>query len=142
MRETKFRIRDTKTNTWIWGPGHEINLFGEVILLAGGVLKDVSIERLNDIEALQFTGQYDQLNREIYEGDIIKFMGEWDGKGKPVPPQYKLHEVVFTMGRFVAILPEESYKSFNRHDKGVGHTDSEVVGNIVDNPDLLRAGVV
>lgn len=119
MRRIKFRIRNTKNNTWIHGPHEEskldgVNLFGETIIF-GELLLGVSLDELKDIVALQFTGFEDKNGREIFEGDILQ---DEDGKRR---------NVIFRKGCFMS-------------DTGVILANAEpelhmeVVGNIYDNP--------
>lgn len=118
MRRIKFRIRNTKNNTWIHGPHKDssldgVNLFGETILL-GQLLNRVSIEDLNDIVALQYTGFEDKNGREIFEGDILQ-----DEEGKR-------RTVIFRKGCFMSdteIILANAEPELHM----------EVVGNIYDN---------
>lgn len=119
MRKIKFRIRNTKNNTWIHGPHEEskldgVNLFGETIIF-GELLLGVSLDELKDIVALQFTGFEDKNGREIFEGDILQ---DEDGERS---------NVVFCHGCFM--LVNGRLLAFPQPP-----SDMEVVGNIYDNP--------
>ncbi len=70
-RQIKFRIWNSKTSEWVHGPGKEVNLFGEMILL-GGFMKNIPLTDWDDCVILQFTGLKDSMDTEIYEGDILK----------------------------------------------------------------------
>lgn len=72
-REIKFRVWSNKNKQWIHGPGKEVNLFGEMILL-GGFMNSIKLEELDDCIALEFTGLKDKTGREIYEGDLVNFL--------------------------------------------------------------------
>lgn len=75
----------------------------------------------------QFTGLYDCNGNEIYEGDILKwFTG-------------KMYVVKFWRGMFYASVEECNdgiLGSFPLH----AFTECEIVGNIYDNPELLKGG--
>jgi len=141
MRPIKFRVWNKRTNKWIHSPDNEVNLFGETILL-GEFMRGVNLDELNDCMALQYTGLKDKNNKEIYEGDIIKFMGRWDEQGNVLPPDYKSYEIFWLMGGLCAsmINRPRPYMSFFEHNEilGIGHTDSEIIGNIFDNPELMK----
>jgi uncharacterized phage protein (TIGR01671 family) len=95
MRTQKFRVWNNKTKSWIHGPHKDsrldgVNLFGETILF-GELLRGISIEDLNEIIALEFTGLYDKNGKEIFEGDIVKH--SYDN-------EEFTNEVVFEQGYF------------------------------------------
>jgi uncharacterized phage protein (TIGR01671 family) len=75
---------------------------------------------------MQYTGLKDKNSKEIYEGDIVKFEKEIEVVG------WNDDHVGFrpTIGGFVSI--GESDQWFNRL------SDSEVIGNIYENKDLLK----
>ena len=74
----------------------------------------------------QFTSLYDKNRKEIYEGDILK------------AGDIELLEVRFVRGVFAFLwngnLDEEFPTSYPTHEW------AEVIGNIHDNPELLKGG--
>ncbi len=147
-RTIKFRIWNNKTKSWIHGPHKEssldgVNLFGEMILM-GYLLNGVSIQGLNEIVALQFTGLLDKNNKEIFEGDIIKFVKRGHTHG-PEPEEVKAAEVwysqedaQFVFGKYpfpptFSISPLGYWWYSTLDDL----RDLEVIGNIFENPNLL-----
>lgn len=82
-----------------------------------------------DVILMQFTGLLDKNGKEIYEGDILKFFNhiwkvEWDKRGgwaqTTEPPMNK--EEISRLAHFVD------------NDMNV----KEVIGNIWENPELLK----
>ena len=65
-------------------------------------------------EIMQYTGLKDKLCREIYEGDIVKY-GD------------KLLEVSYDFGGF----------QFGRYSAYLVFDETEIIGNIYENPELL-----
>ena len=80
-----------------------------------------TFEQNDKIELMQFTGLRDRNDKEIYEGDIVRVMGEnWEVSYRP--PQ------------FVVERPE---KRDGRMDVRAWREWAEVIGNIYENPELL-----
>ena len=69
-------------------------------------------------EIMQYTGLHDKNDKEIYEGDILKY--EWDGKTK-------IDYIVFSGGMF-------TYSKCVRWSLN----KDEIIGNIDENPELLK----
>jgi len=89
-------------------------------------------------ELLQFTGLHDKNSKEIYEGDIVKDeIGKREvkiGFSKYTDPDGFNHEFYGVYGRWLPVIRgnfDESY--FNKDDD-----DLEVIGNIYENPELLK----
>ena len=56
----KFRVYNTLTKTWVHGPGEEVYIFGEMILL-GGFMKGIRVAELEHCVVLQYTGLKDRV---------------------------------------------------------------------------------
>lgn len=76
-----------------------------------------------------FSGLFDKQHNPIYENDVIKFLGNWDKKGKVIPATEDLYVVNWSMGGLKAVPLELAYTSNTKGWKSVGHTDSLIVGN-------------
>ena len=91
------------------------------------VYKDVvSYRNFNDIELMQYTGLKDKNNKEIYEGDILfESFGE------------KYYKVVFENGSFKAEF-EGDFEEYSFNLIDIVAQGCEVVGNIYENPELIK----
>jgi uncharacterized phage protein (TIGR01671 family) len=74
----------------------------------------------------QYTGLTDKNGNKIFEGDICKHRSNFSG-------DFIISVVTYTDGCFLAMADNNS--GFNLFDK------LEVIGNIHDNPELLKGGV-
>jgi len=79
---------------------------------------------------LQFTGLYDESGREIYEGDILAHIDAYDSLFGKVVWDDKAACWAF------AILMEDGSFDLDRLDDHAAY--AEVIGNIYDNPELLK----
>ena len=85
-----------------------------------------------DIELMQFTGLKDQHGKEIYEGDLLINHGVTNDMKQRIfkavwndtAARYSLKDIAANM-----------YTSMDRNDT----SRCEVIGNIYENPDLLKA---
>ena len=137
MKESRFRVFNKKTNKWIYGPGEEVNLFGEVILLCE-FMRGVGLQELNDCVVLQYTGLKDKNSREIYEGDLINFTlygiphGPEAEDIKNAEVWYDEQYACFCFGRY------RTNDNFGYHydmSDRIRPKSIEVVGNIFDKKD-------
>ena len=143
MREIKFRAWDKENEAMVYPKG--ILFDARVVYFSCGTL-----EPHEGYELMQYTGLKDKNGKEIYEGDIVtgqsfesSMLNHWksgilkhlDYEVEYVPEMYviKYHEASFKTfnlkGRWVAIL--------NHHVSSMVD-DLQVVGNIYENPELLK----
>ena len=125
MREFKFRAWDKELNFMINIKRYKIDFDGQVLFDNND--KEL-YNQTNKIELMQYTGLKDAINKnEIYEHDIINLLGvgflkvEWDYKHTGW------------------ICLDKHYKKRNLAD--VLLNGGIRVGNIYENPELLKEGI-
>lgn len=120
MRTIKFRAQDIASNKWLYGDLRHHK--DDVCIFEQGGNKGEQVKR--DTIG-QFTSLYDKNKKEIYEGDILKVQGT----------QERI-EVRFVRGVFAFLwngnLDDEAPINAPTHEW------AEVIGNIHDNPKLLK----
>ena len=131
MRTIKFRGRSG--NSWAYGNLHivEHEEYGDSAYIIGS--GSTTIVDINTIG--QFTGLYDKNRKEIYEGDIIR---SFDSKGDPI-----IHYLLYDNKEagFVAILKGSAKGDFGYgrcYQQCITGCEKEVIGNIYDDPELLK----
>ncbi len=120
-REIKFRIWDKNDNKMYYFP----NPKWKAIYFDG-----LPWSFLNQVP-LEFAGLKDKTSKEIYEGDIIRFQTEDD----PEDLQWEIISVEFKHGSFWV---EGNFKQPLWELLVDGRVDGEIIGNIFENPELLK----
>ena len=129
MRTIKFRGKGKKDGKWYFGNLYDIDTYGRthICTINGGCL-DIDHETVG-----QFTGLYDCNGNKIYEGDIV----EWEKDGL-------MYVVRFWRGMFFASVQECNegiLGGFPLHAlTEYEYKKCKIVGNIYDNPELLKGG--
>ncbi len=127
MREIKFRawVKDRKAIFEVISIDYVSKKVTYIVERTGHLL-NIRHDKFNDVELMQYTGIKDKDNKEIYEGDILfESFGE------------RYYKVVFENGSFRAEFKGdfEEY-SFDLID--VVAQGCEIVGNIYENPELIK----
>jgi len=123
MREIKFRAWD-KVEKYLSKPF-------QLEDIDNGEIEEGTI-LLSECELMQYTGLKDKNGKEIYEGDIYK--DYYAGKCKPKEEKF---------GKITIWEGEPTIKVFrdirnSSYFKGVDLRYYEVIGNIYENPELLK----
>lgn len=130
MRQIKFRGKDKRTGEWFYG-----NLFDKDI--SGKTHISTTRQGCLDIDpetVAQFTGLLDKNGKEIYEGDILRYIGQ----GADIVGKIYYREVTFKKGSFCMYCAD-----MDIHSPIISHIMNgvlgwDVVGNIHDTPELLN----
>lgn len=137
MRKIKYRAKvklperpivrkhEVPEGQWVYGEPHTIDCLTPHIHTANG---DVGKQPIDKETICQFTSLYDRNWKEIYEGDILKWMDDDTG----------LIEVRFVRGIFAFLWQGKLTDEMPIND--TTHEWATVVGNIHDNPELLKGG--
>lgn len=131
MRTIKFRGKDRKTGEWFYGNLYDKDNIGNTHIRT---TSKGSLDVIPDTVG-QFTGLYDKNGKEIYEGDII-FSQMCDCRAV-------LHKVEYNIDNAMFVAKPIQGWDFDfcqiRKD-WIDKYGKELIGNIHDNPELLKGG--
>ena len=131
MREILFRGKSVDTNEWIYG--HYVHQYGaDMIYLPDGVDREYGFDyyHINPETVGQYTGLTDKNGKNIFEGDIVK-TDKFNTPNKLYVIKYDL-----LLGAFIG--EDNGTMYFTTFD---GDSELfEIIGNIHDNPELLKGG--
>ena len=130
MRKIKFRGIPTDNNTSYDKEDGFVE--GSLIVIDNIKRDDYAICMIEVIPETvrQYTGLKDKNGKEIYEGDIVSFNLKSDSEGQPYIIGYIEYQTTFSGYR---IMSFEGSFALDYNIK-----DIEVIGNIYDNPELLK----
>lgn len=133
-REILYRAKRTNTGEWIEGYYSEIKLTSTPYILTGEIAIEPCKKGIVQFECYevwpdtvcQYTGLKDKNGRKIFEGDIVRYANIG-----------ALGKVVWYEGDYIGYAIDDIEDSFQQYDKEL-FEKTEVIGNIFDNPELLR----
>ena len=142
MRTIKFRGKRLDNSEWV---------YGDLLRMHGVpyIYPDPAPDGWNDYEVIpdtvgQFTGQFDDSGKEIYEGDVLQRIPNEQYSDATGIPLDMLREDIGEGGDLVFVRYDESQSSvmylslsrkFNVHWLNTQYFT--IIGNIHDNPELL-----
>lgn len=133
MRTIKFRGKRIDNGKWIYGYLADVDKtsIGNIGIINSRPFSGVEESSMVNADTIgQFTGVLDQRGNEIYEGDIIKTKFIKNGKSDE-----RKSEVSFCYSEFRCDYEPELKVPLG----GIARC-AEVIGNIHDNPELLKGG--
>ena len=127
MRKIKFRAYLKDTNEMVTVGAMDWDHEGNLLCLNYPKGKDY-FGYEDNIALMQYTGYKDVFHNEIYEGDIVRY-------------DRKLFEVIWMCSGFYIsyIVPNNDYYLNYCLPVANNEEDMEVIGNIYENPDLLKS---
>ena len=137
MREIKFRGKEIKSGDWVSGNlSHYPNEKDAMIESVSSDDKKVLVtNHFVDPDTIgQFTGLRDKNGKEIYEGDILSVASKSD---KPFGVVMWHKEGYFCVEDHLSVSEPSDHISIGKLLR-VSIFEFEVIGNIYDNPDLLK----
>lgn len=125
MREIKFRawLKEHKTMVNV----AEIDINHQLIYHYGFDDFEGNFENFNSIELLQYTGLKDKNENEIYEGDIVKLRANHGIGVVKYYDEWGAFVVEYIKSKPLTVLGMSYYEE-----------DIEVIGNIYENPELIK----
>lgn len=135
MREILFRGKSVETNEWVYG-SCILEKYGNtpyICYFEYGTFVNIKQVEVIPETVGQFTGLTDRNGKKIFEGDIVQGY-----KTEFTPPKKYRKPFVATMKTSLPNSVEEYYSPFEHFTEKVKW---EIIGNIHDNPELLKGGV-
>lgn len=129
MRPIKFRGK-TPSGAWVYGYYEFQELVKNHIIRHKGCAFEVIPETVG-----QFTGMLDKNGTEVYKGDVVRFTYSYEKRGY----------YTIVSNTYIGIITlNKFYHSCIMNGKDEYHIENirngEVIGNIHDNPELLKGG--
>jgi len=131
-REIKFRGKRIDNGEWVYGDLENPRIKDTALIHCYRSDGNYDRQHKVEIESVgQFTGVIDRNKREIYEGDIVK-MNDSIGYIAFLPQECKF---VIVWKKYDSRLGHRSRGGSYRCDPSL-----EVIGNVYDNPELVKGG--
>lgn len=124
--EIKFRGKRVDNGEWVEGYYYQLGS-------QHYIRKDIHIWQVHPETLGQFTGLYDKKGKEIYKGDVVKNVNEYQIKYRPDVEELRVIEFD-NIAQGCEPFIELAASGWQSADP----KDVEVIGNIIENPELLE----
>jgi len=132
-REIKFRAWNKQTSQMI-----DLKAITPFALDSSLKMDGLFIPFFDGYIVQQFTGLIDKNGREIYEGDIVQFH-----KGQPHKAEYEVYWKKCGFSLIDAKRDGDKYGVFTKNLDNLCPADSmTIIGNIFENPELLKGNII
>lgn len=140
MREIKFRGKGGITDSWLIG---SLVTWKDGAMIYGGFLNE-GVVRTETVG--QYTGLKDKNGKEIYEGDIVEWVFFYERLGANMGVK-ECDTIVkgiirWKQGGFILEVIENDFENAGYYSISALYTDTEsdveIIGNIHDNPELIK----
>ena len=130
MREILFRGKRVDNGEWIEGFYAHSGEKKYILIDNDIAVGYLAMKEVNPDTIEQYTGLTDKNSKKIFEGDIVKCISRFDAKDMVV---------IFETAEF-HLVDCQRYKNYTEccGYRQFGMMETEVIGNIHDNPELLR----
>lgn len=131
MREIKFRGKSYATNAFEYG---SLDVRGAEVFILTSDFNGENCSHLVDPDSVgQFTGMYDKQGKELYEGDIVTLdeKKEWNFYGETGVVSYIDYQFAYE-------IPSKRKADGRRVYCELIMLTPTVIGNVTDNPELLK----
>lgn len=131
MRPIKFRAKSRHEDAWFYGGIFQTG--ADCLVVKRGNWEPYLMCHIDHNTVGQFTGLYDKNRKEIYEGDILRF-----GNSPNIVCEVKWNETIaafcvrFWFEKKLGVRPLGEWAICER--------SIEIIGNVHDNPELLKGG--
>lgn len=148
-REILFRGKRVDNGEWVYGRGLQQckdEIGNEIVAIFKNVVKSEKYIKKEGRYTLyyvpikaetlgQYTGLKDKNGKQIFEGDILGYIG----KRKDNMNKVYHRNVVFHKGMFALLSKElQAYSALKHHCMEDGRFAWRVIGNVHDNPELMK----
>ena len=137
MREIIFRGKRTINGDWVYGDfmhGNERKSLRDSIFVYDSETQSFNDYEINPSTLGQYTGLTDKNGKRIFEGDIVQYYGTY--------PLEVYIEEGHTKIRWYDTISASKYDELFFTIDREGYGECEIIGNIHDNPELLKGGAV
>lgn len=143
-REIKFRGKRLKSGGWLIGSHFYDGSLHYILSNSITGAEDYEASVVSENTVGQFTGLKDKSGNEIYEGDIVECVS-WNEyfsnpeTGQVMEPFRRKMYVAFQNGGFKMVEPMPYGVEPHIWDI-IYNGDLTIIGNMIDNPELLKGG--